>query len=87
MRRELTLPELGLGRRQLVAGNWFISPGEVVIENDRLLEIRGDEVTIDLPSPASGMLIKQLVSSGTTLQPGQPLALIHCDNDDDDDDE
>ena len=54
-RRELILPELGLPGVVLTASAWLSDIGTRVYEGDRLLEISAGEVTIDLPSPATGM--------------------------------
>lgn len=75
-RHLLTLPELGVGDRPVVASVWLVEVGGEVTEGDRLLEVLAGEVTIDLPSPASGVLIETLVEEEEPLIVGQPLALI-----------
>ncbi|HEX7447150.1 MAG TPA: lipoyl domain-containing protein [Pirellulales bacterium] len=75
-RHLLTLPELGVGDRPVVVSVWLVEVGGEVTEGDRLLEVLAGEVTIDLPSPASGVLIETLVEEEEPLIVGQPLALI-----------
>ncbi|HEX5442457.1 MAG TPA: lipoyl domain-containing protein [Pirellulales bacterium] len=72
----LTLPELGLGDRAVVASVWLVERGGEVTAGDRLLEILAGEVTIDLPAPASGLLVETLVDEDEALMVGQPLAVI-----------
>jgi pyruvate/2-oxoglutarate dehydrogenase complex dihydrolipoamide acyltransferase (E2) component len=75
-RRDLVLPELGLGQTPVVAGIWLKRPGDRAIEGDRLLEIVADGVTVDLPAPASGVLAETLVAENEKLTVGQRLAVI-----------
>lgn len=75
-RHLLVLPELGLGAREVVASLWLVEPGSEVTAGDRLLEVLSGEVTIDLPSPASGVLVETLVDDDEPLRVGQPLAVI-----------
>ncbi len=77
----LTLPELGLGDRAVVASVWLVERGGEVTAGDRLLEILAGEVTIDLPAPASGLLVETLVDEDEALMVGQPLAVIEAAGD------
>ncbi|HJT30754.1 MAG TPA: lipoyl domain-containing protein [Pirellulales bacterium] len=77
-RHLLVLPELGLGDREVVASLWLVEPGSEVTAGDRLLEVLSGEVTIDLPSPASGVLVETLVDDDEPLRVGQPLAVIEA---------
>jgi pyruvate dehydrogenase E2 component (dihydrolipoyllysine-residue acetyltransferase) len=72
----LVLPDLGLPAVKILAGSWLAEPGSTVIEGDRLLEIVAGSVTVDLPSPASGILIELLVEEDDELEVGQTLAVI-----------
>ncbi len=72
----LLLPDLGLGQTPITASVWLSDVGAQVYEGDRLLEVCAGEVTIDLPSPASGVLLEQHVSEDDVLQVGQVLGLV-----------
>jgi 2-oxoglutarate dehydrogenase E2 component (dihydrolipoamide succinyltransferase) len=80
-RHTLVLPELGLGSREASASLWLVDLGGEVTAGDRLLEVLAGSVTIDLPAPASGMLVEMLVSEDEVLAVGQPLAVIESDDD------
>ena len=84
-RHVLTLPELGLGDRPVVASVWLVELGGEVMAGDRLLEVLASEVTIDLPAPASGVLRETLVEEDEPLVVGQPLAVIEGMTDPSDD--
>ena len=72
----LTLPDLDLDNLPIRASLWLVEPGSEVTEGDRILEVLAGEVTVDLPSPASGILIETLVSEDDELYAGQRLAVI-----------
>ena len=75
-RVELVLPELGLGDLSIWASVWLVTEGAAVNEGDRILEVLCDGATIDLPSPAAGVLVDQQVSEGDELKVGQVLGVI-----------
>ncbi len=79
MRHNLVLPDLGLKDASTTAGRWYVEPGGVVIQGDRVLEIVTDAATVDLPSPVSGRLLRTLVEKDQWLSVGQHLAVIRCD--------
>jgi pyruvate/2-oxoglutarate dehydrogenase complex dihydrolipoamide acyltransferase (E2) component len=76
----LVLPELGLGARTISASLWLVEPGAEVNAGDRLLEVLAGSVTIDLPSPASGVLVETYVDEDEPLAVGQRLAMIESDD-------
>jgi pyruvate/2-oxoglutarate dehydrogenase complex dihydrolipoamide acyltransferase (E2) component len=76
MRHELVLPDLGLGDMAITASLWLVEPGSRVTEGDRLLEVLADGVTVDLPSPVTGVLVDVLVSEDERLTIGQSLAVL-----------
>ena len=79
-RHLLVLPELGLGARTVSASLWLVEPGAEVNAGDRLLEVLAGSVTIDLPSPASGVLVETYVDEDEPLAVGQRLAVIESDD-------
>lgn len=81
-RHLLVLPELGLGARTVSASMWLVEPGAEVNAGDRLLEVLSGSVTIDLPAPASGVLVETYVDEDEPLSVGQRLAMIESDEED-----
>lgn len=74
MRRKLVLPELGLPH--LTVSVWLVERGQKVAAGERVVEVLSDGVTVDLPAPVSGVLVKQLVSEDDPIVVGQTLAWI-----------
>jgi pyruvate dehydrogenase E2 component (dihydrolipoamide acetyltransferase) len=77
-RHLLTLPDLGLGSQPISTSVWLVDEGNEVSEGDRVLEVVSGVVTVDLPAPASGILVEQLVGEDETIAVGQPLAIIEA---------
>jgi pyruvate/2-oxoglutarate dehydrogenase complex dihydrolipoamide acyltransferase (E2) component len=75
----LTLPDLGLEGRAVVASLWLVRRGSRVAEGDALLEVLAGEATIDLPAPVSGVLVRKLVEENAPLEVGQRLAVIDAE--------
>ena len=81
-RCHLTTPELGLGQ-SMRTGVWLVEAGAAVTAGDRLLEIVAGAALVDLPSPASGVLLQWLVGEDEEVVVGQPLAVIEENEEDD----
>ena len=79
MRRDVLLPELGLGELPIRVCRWFCEPGEVVIEGDRLVQVVAGSVSVDLPSPLSGIFRRAVAELDEPLLTGQRLAVIEAE--------
>lgn len=73
------MPDLGLGSVPVTASVWLIPLGGRVFEGDRVLEVSAGEVVVDLPSPATGVLVEQRVAEDDPLRVGQVLGVILAD--------
>ena len=68
------MPAVGEGIAEGEIVSWNIAVGDVVAEDDTLLEIQNDKLVQEVPSPIAGTLTKILVEEGTVANVGQPLA-------------
>jgi pyruvate/2-oxoglutarate dehydrogenase complex dihydrolipoamide acyltransferase (E2) component len=75
-RTHLTLPDLGLGDQPITLSMWFVKEGANVAEGELIVEVLAGAVTVDLPSPADGILAEKLAAEGESLTIGQRLAII-----------
>jgi len=73
---QVQMPHLGESVDEGVITKWLIAEGDFIEEYEPLLEVNTDKVDTEIPSPASGVLLKILVSEGTTVQAGSVLAWI-----------
>ncbi len=85
-RHYLTLPDLAAGDRPVIVSLWLVNRGSRVVEGDQLIEILAGEAVIDLPSPATGRLVKKLVAEREPVHTGQRLAVIELDEEEPGDD-
>ncbi len=72
----VTMPQLGETVTEGTILRWAKQPGDVVAEDDVLLEISTDKVDAEVPSPFSGTLLEILVPEGETVDVGTVLAVI-----------
>lgn len=76
MATQLTAPRMGEGVEELTLVKWLKQEGEAVDELDPIVEVETDKVVTELPSPASGVVLKRLVNEGETVKVGDLLAWI-----------
>jgi pyruvate/2-oxoglutarate dehydrogenase complex dihydrolipoamide acyltransferase (E2) component len=58
----------------LVLSLWLVPEGTDVLEGDRVVELLGGGVTIDLEAPVTGRLMRVLVDEDDVVAPGTVLA-------------
>lgn len=76
MPKEVLLPELA---ESVVEGEilkWLVNEGDTVTKDQPLVEVMTDKVTVELPSPFAGVLVKKLVKEGDVVPVETPVALI-----------
>src|SRR5258708_2948555 len=57
---------------------WLKSVGESVTENEPLIELETDKVTVEVPSPGSGTLREILKQEQDEIGPGDLLGMIEA---------
>ena len=57
---------------------WLKSVGEAVVENEPLIEVETDKVTIEIPAPAGGVLAEILKQEQDEIEPGELLGRIEA---------
>lgn len=76
MSTNVIMPQLGESVVEGTVSKWLKKPGDSVQEFEPLAEINTDKVDTEIPSPASGILLKIYVAEGTTVERGVLLAVI-----------
>ncbi len=74
MPRELVLPELAESVVEGEIVKWLVAEGEHVEEDQPVVEVMTDKVTVELPSPFAGVLETQLVAEGDVVAVHAPIA-------------
>ena len=72
---DVRVPDEQEGTKAVVRA-WLKKVGEVVAENDPLVELETDKVTQEVPSPATGVLAEILLDTDDEAEPGALLARI-----------
>jgi pyruvate/2-oxoglutarate dehydrogenase complex dihydrolipoamide acyltransferase (E2) component len=75
----ITVPSFGEQKQtETLLNTWYVQPGAQVNEGDDLAELVTDKAAFNLPSPASGTILKLLVTEGGTVKEGQALAELEA---------
>jgi 2-oxoglutarate dehydrogenase E2 component (dihydrolipoamide succinyltransferase) len=73
---EVIMPQLGESIVEGTVMKWLKQEGEPIDEFEPLLEVNTDKVDTEIPSPASGYLLRVYVEEGETVQTGTVLAML-----------
>lgn len=76
MATQVTMPLLGESVVEGTVSRWLKKVGDSVKMNEPLLEVETDKVNTEIPSPASGAVLKLLVEEGAVVKVGEVMALI-----------
>lgn len=77
---QIVLPEMGEGVTEATIIAWLKREGDEVREDEPLVEIETDKVTVEIMSEVSGILREITAQPGETVQVGTPLAIIGDDS-------
>ena len=75
----VTMPEVAETIVEGTIAKWLKHPGDPVERYESIAEIVTDKVTLELPSPATGIMGELLVAEGDTVTIDTPIAIIHSD--------
>ena len=76
MARAFLLPDLGEGLTEGEVARWLVTEGQVVAEDDPLVEIQTDKATVEIPSPYAGTVLRIVVVEGEVAPVGARLVVI-----------
>ncbi len=76
---KLLLPSMGEGVMEATVISWLFNEGDVVNEDDSIVEIATDKVDSDVPTPVSGKIIKILVQKDEVAKVGEPIAILEIE--------
>lgn len=73
---KVIMPQLGESVVEGTVSRWLKREGDTVSEYEPLLEVSTDKVDTEVPSPASGTVLKVYIQEGETVERGTLLAVI-----------
>ena len=76
MATEVRVPTLGESVSEATIGTWLKKVGDTVKVDEPLVELETDKVSIEVPSPVSGVLSEILAADGETVEVNALLAQI-----------
>ena len=76
MAREFKLPDIGEGVHEGEITKWFVKDGDAVKENDPLVEVMTDKVTVQIPSPVTGTILERRGKEGEIVKVGSTLIVF-----------
>ncbi|MGL3607435.1 2-oxoglutarate dehydrogenase complex dihydrolipoyllysine-residue succinyltransferase [Rhizobium sp. G187] len=76
MATEIRVPTLGESVSEATIGTWFKKVGDTVKADEPLVELETDKVTVEVPSPVSGVLTEIVAQNGETVGLGALLGQI-----------
>ena len=75
MQVEVTVPELGESISEVEVSGWLKQPGEMVALDEPLIELETDKATVEVESPASGVVLQHIVDQGSIVPVNAPIAI------------
>ena len=73
---DVNVPTLGESVSEATVSTWFKKVGDTVAQDEMLCELETDKVSVEVPSPAAGVLAEILAPEGTTVAANARLAVI-----------
>ncbi|WP_457650461.1 2-oxoglutarate dehydrogenase complex dihydrolipoyllysine-residue succinyltransferase [Profundibacter sp.] len=73
---EIRVPTLGESVTEATVATWFKKPGDAVAVDEMLCELETDKVTVEVPSPAAGVMAEIVAPEGTTVGVDALLATL-----------
>ncbi|MBO1323773.1 dihydrolipoyl dehydrogenase [Acetobacter sp. TBRC 12305] len=78
MPTEIKVPTLGESVTTATVGKWLKQPGDAVKEDEPIVELETDKVSVEVPAPASGRLVSHAVKEGDEVEVGAVLATLEA---------
>jgi pyruvate dehydrogenase E2 component (dihydrolipoamide acetyltransferase) len=73
------LPDIGEGIHEGEIVKWLVQPGDVVEEDQIILEVQNDKAVVEIPSPVSGKVLELKVQEGTVAVVGDELIIFETE--------
>lgn len=73
---EVVMPKLGESIIEATITKWLKHPGDMIEEDDPIVEIATDKVDSEIPSPVEGKLLELKFNEGDVVEVGKIIAII-----------
>jgi len=75
----IVMPKLGESVQEATIIRWLVKPGDLVKEDEALLEIATDKVDSEIPSPVAGKVLKVLFPENALVPVGEVIAVVNTE--------
>jgi pyruvate dehydrogenase E2 component (dihydrolipoamide acetyltransferase) len=75
-RFEFKMPDVGEGLADVEVVTWFVKVGDIVEENQPIVDVESDKAIVTMPAPASGKVIELTAKEGERVKVGAFLLVI-----------
>ena len=76
MVKEFKLPDIGEGVHEGEITKWLVKEGDPIREEQLFVEVMTDKVTVQLPSPYTGKVLKLLAKEGEVVRVGSAIIVV-----------
>src|SRR5687767_8286182 len=76
MPETINMPKLGFDMAEGTLIRWVKQVGENINKGDVLAEIETDKATVEVESPASGVVLQHMVDQGSVVPVNSPIAVV-----------
>ena len=76
---EMFMPKMGESIMEGTILKWLKKPGDIIEEDESVLEVATDKVDTEIPTPQAGVLKEILAKEGDVVQVGKTIAIISTD--------
>ena len=73
---DVMVPSLGESVSEATVSTWFKKVGDAVKQDEMLCELETDKVSVEVPSPVTGVLAEIIAPEGTTVAASARLAIV-----------
>ncbi len=78
---EFKLPDIGEGVVEGEIVKWLVKEGDVIAEDQPLIEVMTDKATVTIPSPKRGKVVKTVGKEGDIAKVHHTLVVLELDSD------
>jgi len=76
MVKEFKLPDIGEGVHEGEITKWLVKEGDPIKEEQLFVEVMTDKVTVQLPSPFTGRVLRLLAKEGEVVKVGSAIIVV-----------
>ena len=73
---DVMVPSLGESVSEATVSTWFKKVGDAVKQDEMLCELETDKVSVEVPSPVTGVLVEIIAPEGATVAASARLAVV-----------